>query len=227
MSKSVCLLSGGMDSAVSLAIAKSEGSQVYPLTFRYGQKNSLELDCAKDLVRRFGIRDHKIFEIDLRQIGCSALTDDFDVPVDKSLEEITGGKEIPVTYVPARNTIFLSVALGYAEVMGADNIFLGVNHLDSSGYPDCRPEYIKRFQALCDVATKKTVEGEPIKIRAPLLYMTKTDIIRRGMELDVPFELTWSCYESKEKACGRCDSCILRLAGFEEAGLKDPILYEK
>jgi 7-cyano-7-deazaguanine synthase len=178
------------------------------------------------LVRYFGFKEHKIFDIDLKQIGGSALTDEIKVPEGKSLEDIKNGG-IPATYVPARNTIFLSIALAYAEVAGADAIYLGVNHMDSSGYPDCRPEYLKRFQEMADLATKRAVEGRPIKIMAPLSEMTKTDIVRTGAQLHVPFELTWSCYSGRKKACGVCDSCKLRLAGFSEAGMTDPLEYEK
>jgi 7-cyano-7-deazaguanine synthase len=227
MKKAVCLLSGGMDSAVATAIAKSRGYGIYALTFQYKQRNIRELDKAKEMVRYFKIREHKNFKIDLRQIGGSAMTDEIEVPTGKNIKEIRERGEIPVTYVPARNTIFLSIALAYAEVSDAENIFTGVNSLDSSGYPDCRPEYMKRFQDLADVATKKTVEDNRIKIEAPLLKMTKADIVRKGMELKVPFELTWSCYNDGEKACGRCDSCTLRLEGFKEAGYEDPLEYVK
>ncbi|MBN2014113.1 MAG: 7-cyano-7-deazaguanine synthase QueC [Candidatus Altiarchaeota archaeon] len=225
--RAVCLLSGGMDSAVSIAVAIKRGFDVYPLTFQYNQKNIRELDSAKKLVRYFALPQHKIFNIDLKQIGGSALTDNIEVPTGKSPEEIRRRGEIPITYVPARNTIFLSIALAYAEVVDADSIFIGVNSIDSSGYPDCRPEYLKRFQALSDVATKKTMEDKPIGIQAPLLEMTKADIVRKGMQLGVPFQLTWSCYKKGEKACGVCDSCILRLNGFKEAGYEDPLEYER
>jgi 7-cyano-7-deazaguanine synthase len=226
MRKAVCLLSGGMDSAVSAAIAKSEGYEVAALTVQYNQRHIRELESAKKLVRHFGFPEHKIFDIDLKQIGGSALTDDIKVPEGKSLAEIRDGK-IPVTYVPARNTIFLSIALAYAETACADAIFIGVNHTDSSGYPDCRPAYLKKYQEMANVATKAAVEGKPVRIMAPLLEMTKADIVRRGLELSVPFELTWSCYSGRERACGVCDSCTLRLAGFSEAGTADPLEYEK
>jgi 7-cyano-7-deazaguanine synthase len=226
MRKAVCLLSGGMDSAVSAAIAKAEGYEIVPLTVQYNQRHIRELDSAKKLVRYFGSQKHKIFNIDLKQIGCSALTDKIKVPKGKSLEDIKSGG-IPVTYVPARNTIFLSIALAYAEVVGAEAIFIGVNHTDSSGYPDCRPTYLKRFQEMANVATKAGVEGRHIRIEAPLLEMTKADIVRKGMELHVPFELTWSCYQGGKYACGVCDSCTLRLAGFSDAGKTDPLEYRK
>ena len=227
MKKAVCLLSGGMDSAVATAIAKSQRYEIYALTFQYNQKNIQELDSAKKLVRHFKIREHKIFTIDLKQIGGSALTDDVDVPTGKSSEEIKEGKEIPITYVPARNTIFLGIALSYAEVVDADSIFIGANYLDSSGYPDCRLMYLKKFQELADLATKRAVEGNPIRIEYPLITMSKAEIVKKGIELKVPFELTWSCYKDGEKACGKCDSCVLRLNGFKEAGYEDPLGYEK
>jgi len=226
MKKAVCLLSGGMDSAVCAAIAKSEGYDVVPLTIQYNQRHIRELDAAKKLVRYFGFREHKIFDIDLKRIGGSALTDEMKVPEGKSLEEIKNGR-IPATYVPARNTIFLSIALAYAEVAGADAIFIGVNHMDSSGYPDCRPTYLKKYQEMADLATKRAVEGRPTKIMAPLSEMTKADIVKKGAQLHVPFELAWSCYSGRKKACGVCDSCTLRLAGFSEAGMTDPLEYEK
>jgi 7-cyano-7-deazaguanine synthase len=225
MKKAVCLLSGGMDSAVAAAIAKADGYDVTPLTIRYNQRHIRELDSAKSLVRYFGFKEHRIFDIDLKQIGGSALTDKMKVPEGKSLREIKNG-DIPVTYVPARNTIFLSVALAYAEVAGAEAILIGANHVDSSGYPDCRPEYLKKYQEMANLATKRAVEGRPIKIIAPLIEMTKADIVKKGTELHVPFELTWSCYSGRKKACGVCDSCKLRKAGFSEAGIADMLEYE-
>jgi len=226
MRRAVCLLSGGMDSAVATAIARSRGYEVYGLTFNYKQKNIRELDSAKKLVRYFKIREHKIFKIDLGQIGGSALTDELEIPTGRTIEEIKEG-EIPITYVPARNTIFLGIALSYSEVVNADSIFIGANYLDSSGYPDCRLEYMKKFQELANLATKRTVEGKPIRIEYPLINMSKAEIVKRGMELKVPFELTWSCYNDREKACGECDSCVLRLNGFKEAGYVDPLEYER
>ncbi|MCD6512297.1 MAG: 7-cyano-7-deazaguanine synthase QueC [Thermoplasmata archaeon] len=215
--KAVCLISGGMDSAVAAAIARQEGYECYPLSFNYGQRNRKEIEAAKNIAEWLGGR-HKIIEIDMRQIGGSALTDNIEVPEH--------GEGIPVTYVPARNTIFLSIALAYAEVIDADAIFIGVNAIDYSGYPDCRPEYIEAFQKMANLATKRSVEGKPIKIKAPLLYLSKAEIVKKGYELNVPFEKTWSCYREGEKACGRCDSCRLRLKAFKEAGLEDPIEYE-
>ncbi len=215
--KAVCLIYGGMDSAVAAAIARQEGYECYPLSFNYGQRNRKEIEAAKNIAEWLGGR-HKIIEIDMRQIGGSALTDNIEVPEH--------GEGIPVTYVPARNTIFLSIALAYAEVIDADAIFIGVNAIDYSGYPDCRPEYIEAFQKMANLATKRSVEGKPIKIKAPLLYLSKAEIVKKGYELNVPFEKTWSCYREGEKACGRCDSCRLRLKAFKEAGLEDPIEYE-
>lgn len=227
MKRAVCLLSGGMDSAVASAIAKSEGYELFALTFLYNQRNIRELDSANKLVIHFEIQKHMVFNIDLRQIGGSALTDSLDMPAGKSADEIRGDNEIPITYVPARNTIFLSIALGYAEAVDADSIFIGANYMDSSGYPDCRPGYLKKFQEMADLATKRAVGGNPIGIEYPLIDMNKAEIVKRGMALRVPFGLTWSCYNDGEKACGECDSCALRLNAFKEAGYEDPIEYEK
>ncbi len=221
--KAVVLLSGGLDSTTTLAIAINDGYDVYPITFRYGQRHNREIESAKRICEYYNLK-LKIVDINLREIGGSALTDNIDVPKNRSLEEIS--REIPVTYVPARNTIFLSIALGYAEVIDADRIYIGVNALDYSGYPDCRPEYIDEFNRLSKLATKKGVEGKQIEIVAPLIHMTKGEIIKKGMELNVPYELTWSCYEGGEKPCGKCDSCLLRLKGFMEAGERDPLEYE-
>ncbi len=221
--KAVVLLSGGLDSTTTLAIALNDGCEVYPITFRYGQRHNREIESSKKICEHYGLK-LRIVDINLREIGGSALTDNIDVPKNRSLEKISS--EIPITYVPARNTIFLSIALGYAEVLNADRIYIGVNALDYSGYPDCRPEYIEEFNKLSRLATKRGVEGKPINIIAPLINMTKGQIIKKGMELRVPYELTWSCYEGGEKACGKCDSCILRLKGFMEAGEKDPLEYE-
>jgi len=215
--KAVCLISGGMDSAVAAAIAKSEGYKIYAITFNYGQKNKKEIEAAKEIAKWLGA-EHKILDVNLRQIGGSALTDNIEIP-----EEAKG---IPPTYVPARNTIFLSFALAYAEVIDADYVFIGVNAVDYSGYPDCRPEYIEAFQRMANLALKRSIEGRPIKIKAPLLYLSKAEIAKRGYKLRVPFEKTWSCYREGEKACGRCPSCKLRMKAFEEAGVRDPIEYE-
>ena len=213
----VCLLSGGMDSAVASAIAKNERYILHAITFDYGQRNKKEMEAACKIAEWLGA-EHKILKADLRQIGGSALTDEIEVPEK--------GEGIPVTYVPARNTIFLSYALAYAEVMDAEAIFIGVNSVDYSGYPDCRPEYIEAFQKLANLATKRGVEGNPVKIKAPLLYLSKVEIVKKGAELGVPFEKTWSCYRESKLACGRCDSCRLRMKAFKEAGIEDPIEYE-
>lgn len=227
MKKAVCLLSGGMDSAVSTATAKTQGYEVYALTFDYGQRHRKEIECAGRLAESFKAREHKTLEIDLSEFGSSALTDNIEVPTGKTADEIKKSGVIPETYVPARNTIMLSFALAYSEVKEADAIYIGANSVDYSGYPDCRPEYFKRFQELADIATRKGLTGGGARIETPLLYMTKADIIKRGVELGVPFQYTWSCYQGGLKACGRCDSCVLRLNGFKEAGFKDPIEYEE
>jgi len=223
--KAVCLLSGGLDSCVTACIAKERGYEVYAITFNYSQRHRKELDSAKQIAKSIGAKKHILFDINLTKFGYSSLVDkNMTIETDHALEDI--GKEIPSTYVPARNTIFLSIALAYAEVVDADAIFIGATATDYSGYPDCRPEYIDAFQNLVDVATKKTVEGKKIEVKAPLLHFSKAEIIKKGLELDVPFEKTWSCYQGKEKACGKCDSCLLRLKGFKEAKSKDPIKYE-
>jgi len=208
------LLSGGLDSATTLAIAQSDGFDCYVLSFRYGQRHAAELDAARRVAKSLGAAKHVILDIDLREFGGSALTDDIAVPKDR-----TPDSSIPVTYVPARNTIFLSFALAWAEVLGAQDIFIGVNALDYSGYPDCRPEYIAAFQQLADLATKAGVEGSRLRIHAPLIRMTKAEIIRKGTELGVDFGLTLSCYDPSPagKPCGHCDACQLRAKGFAEA----------
>ena len=226
--KAVVLLSGGLDSTTTLAIAKNQGFEVYALSFDYGQRHRAELEQAKIIAKKLESVDHQIMTIDLRQFGGSALTDSIDVPTNRNEEEMS--LEIPITYVPARNTIFLSFCLAYAEVKKAGNIFLGVNAVDYSGYPDCRPEFITAFETMANLATKVGVEGkEKLKVHTPLIQLTKADIIRRGIQLGVDYSLTLSCYNPGEggTACGICDSCILRLKGFSEAGLKDPIEYSK
>jgi 7-cyano-7-deazaguanine synthase len=212
--RAVVLLSGGLDSATTLAIARAEGFDCYALSFRYGQRHAAELDAAARVAKAVGAKEHVILDIDLRKFGGSALTDEIAVPKDRDLDDT-----IPVTYVPARNTIFLSFALGYAEVLGARDIFIGVNALDYSGYPDCRPEFIAAFQHMADLATKAGVEGNRVTIHAPLIQMTKAQIIRKGLELGVDFELTLSCYDPSPDGdpCGRCDACQLRAKGFAEA----------
>lgn len=211
--RAVVLLSGGLDSATTLAIAKALGFDCHALSFRYGQRHAAELDAAARVANALGAKEHVILDIDLRQFGGSALTDDIAVPKDRDLDDT-----IPVTYVPARNTIFLSFALGYAEVLDARDIFIGVNALDYSGYPDCRPEYIAAFQHMADLATKAGVEGNRVTIHAPLIQMSKADIIRKGLELGVDYEMTFSCYDPTPDStpCGRCDSCRIREQGFAE-----------
>ncbi len=224
--KAVLLLSGGIDSTTTLAIAKSRGFDVYALSFRYGQRHKVELDAARQIARRFQVAEHLIMDIDLRLFGGSSLTDNIEVPKNRKVEEM--GRTIPVTYVPARNTIFLSLALAWAEVLGAEDIFIGANALDYSGYPDCRPEYITAFERMANLATKAGVEGrQKLKIHAPLIQMTKAQIITQGLKLGIDYSLTHSCYDPAEKgeACGRCDSCLLRLKGFREAGVRDPAKY--
>ena len=224
--KAVVLLSGGIDSTTTLAIAQKMGFTIYVLSFRYGQRHQIELEAAVSIARNFFVAKHLIVDIDLRLIGGSALTGNIDVPKSRSVEQM--GKDIPVTYVPARNTIFLSYALAWAEVIGSFDIFIGVNALDYSGYPDCRPEYIAAYEKMANLATKAGVEGnQKLKIHTPLIEMSKADIIRRGIELGVDYSLTHSCYDplAEGLACGECDSCLLRLKGFQEAGLSDPGRY--
>ena len=225
MKKAVCLMSGGIDSTTSAYIAKAEGYEVHGLTFDYGQRHRKEIEAVKPIAEHLGVKELKTLKIDLREIGGSALTADIAVPERGSAESILQGGEVPITYVPARNTIFLSFALAYAEVVNADAIFIGANVLDYSGYPDCRPEYLEAFQRMANLATKRAVEGKRVEIKAPLLRLSKAEIIKKGAKLGVPFELTWSCYKGGKKACGKCDSCLLRLKGFAEAGLEDPLGY--
>jgi 7-cyano-7-deazaguanine synthase len=224
--KAVCLISGGLDSAVCAGVAKDKDYLLYALTFDYGQRHKKEIESAKRIGRHYGVLEHKILDVDLKRIGGSALTDNIEVPKGKTIEQIRQSAEIPATYVPARNTIFLAYALAYAETVGADEIIIGANHMDYSGYPDCRPEYYGAFERLAHLATKRAVEGAPVIIRTPLLDLNKKEIIMWGLELKVPFELTWSCYSGGERACGVCDSCVLRLNGFKEARAKDPLEYE-
>jgi 7-cyano-7-deazaguanine synthase len=221
--KAVVLLSGGLDSTTTLAIAKSEGYEAYALSFNYGQRHIVEIEAARAIAARLGAAQHAIVAVDLRQFGGSALTANVPVPKDRGLEEMNQG--VPVTYVPARNTIFLAFALAWAEVQGASDIFLGVNALDYSGYPDCRPEFVEAFEKMANLATKAAVEGrQKLHIHAPLLHMTKAEIIRRGLELGVDYGLTMSCYDPGHdgQACGRCDACLLRAKGFAEVGIEDP-----
>lgn len=225
--KAVILLSGGLDSTTALAIARKEGFEVYTISFRYGQRHWVELAAAKKVSEASGAKEHIVVDIDLRQLGGSALTSDIDVPKGRDAEEMGGA--IPVTYVPARNTIFLSIALGWSEVLGASDIFIGVNALDYSGYPDCRPEFIEAFERMANLGTKAGVEGKNFRIHTPLIRMTKAEIIKKGMELGVDYSLTHSCYDPSPEglACGECDSCLLRKKGFAEAGFIDPLRYAK
>jgi len=222
MANAVILLSGGLDSATALAIARHEGYACYALSVRYGQRHAIELDAARRVAESLGVVQHQVFDIDLSVFGRSALTDE-NIPVPES--ETQG---IPVTYVPARNTVFLALALGWAEVLQANDIFIGVNAIDYSGYPDCRPEYIQAFQTMASLATKAAVEGQSMHMRTPLIHMTKAQIIQKGIELDVDYALTVSCYKPDQqgRACGVCDACRLRAKGFDEAGVEDPTVYQ-
>jgi 7-cyano-7-deazaguanine synthase len=219
------LLSGGLDSTTVLALARRDGYDVHALTVRYGQRHEHEVDAARRIAAAFGVRRHVVARVDLRLFGGSALTDDIPVPKDRAPRELASG--IPATYVPARNTIFLSMALAWAEVLGARDIFIGVNVLDSSGYPDCRPEFIAAFESLATLATKRGVEGERVRVRTPLIALTKAGIIALGRELGVDYGMTTSCYDPAPDgaACGHCDACQLRLKGFAEAGTRDPASY--
>jgi 7-cyano-7-deazaguanine synthase len=225
MKRAVVLLSGGLDSSTTVAICRDEGYEIYALSFRYGQRHEREIAAAKKIAIALGVREHRVAEIDLRIFGGSALTDMIDVPKNRAESEIAAG--IPITYVPARNTIFLSYALAWAEVLGAPDIFIGINALDYSGYPDCRPEFVTAFENLAKLATKSGMEGQRFRIHAPLISLSKAEIIRRGTELGIDFSHTHSCYDptADGRACGRCDSCQIRLKGFHEAGLQDPIAY--
>ncbi|KHL54772.1 7-cyano-7-deazaguanine synthase QueC [Xanthomonas cannabis] len=220
MKKAVVLLSGGMDSAAVIALAQEQGFVVYALSVRYGQRHTSELDAAARVAAAQGVAAHKVVDVDLRSIGGSALTDDIEVPD-------AGGEGIPVTYVPARNTIMLSLALGWAEVVGANDLFCGVNAVDYSGYPDCRPEFVRAFEVLANLATKAGVEGVGLRVHAPLQFLSKADIVREGVRLGVDFGLTVSCYraDADGRACGHCDACRLRAAGFADAGVQDPTHY--
>jgi 7-cyano-7-deazaguanine synthase len=222
--KGVILLSGGLDSTTVLAIALAEGYACSCLSFAYGQRQALEVDRAKNISRRMGAVRHLVLQIDLAAIGGSALTSSLDVPKDRTAEEMQQG--IPATYVPARNIIFLSHALAWAEVIGADDIFLGINAIDYSGYPDCRPDFLAAFERMANLGTRAGSEGNPFVLHAPLMHLAKKDIIRRGLELGVDYSLTHSCYDPQGGlACGRCDACRLRLQGFAEAGVDDPAPY--
>lgn len=224
--KAVVLSSGGIDSTTTMAIARDDGYEIYALSFRYGQRHAVELEAAARIAAALGAKEHLILNLELGRIGGSALTSDMDVPKGRVAADMNHA--IPVTYVPARNTIFLSYALAWAEVLEAPDIFIGVTAVDYSGYPDCRPEYIQAFEDMANLATKAAVEGRTrIRTKTPIIHMTKADIIRRGVELDVDYALTHSCYDPGESgaACGSCDSCILRQKGFKEAGTTDPVTY--
>lgn len=225
MKKAVVLLSGGLDSATALAIAKSKGFECYCLSFDYGQRHTSELNCAQKQAELQGAKAHTIMTIDLRAFGGSALTSDIEVPKDR--DETTMTANIPITYVPARNTIFLSFALAYAETVEADDIFIGVNAVDYSGYPDCRPEFIEAYENMANLATAKAVKGQKTTIHTPLIDLTKAQIVNQGLELGVQYEFTSSCYDptAEGEACGHCDACYLRQKGFENNGAKDPIPY--
>jgi 7-cyano-7-deazaguanine synthase len=224
--KAVVLSSGGLDSTTTMALAKAEVYEIYSLSFRYGQRHAFELEAAQRVAKVLGVKKHLIMDINLRRIGGSALTADIEVPKGRDEEEVAGS--IPITYVPARNTIFLSYALAWAEVLEASDIFIGVNAIDYSGYPDCRPEYIEAFERMANLATKAAVEGHThLTIHTPLIHMTKAEIISKGIDLGVDYSITHSCYDptSDGAACGLCDSCLLRRKGFKEAGVKDPTRY--
>jgi len=226
LKKAVVLSSGGLDSTTAMAIAKYEGFEIYSLSFSYGQRHVFELEAAQKVADALSVTEHLVINIDLNKIGGSSLTDDIDVPKQRDEQEMARG--IPVTYVPARNTIFLSFALAWAEVLESADIFIGVNAVDYSGYPDCRPEYIEAFERMANLATKAGVEGiTKTSIRTPLIHLTKAQIIQKGMELGVDYALTHSCYDPSPQglACGECDSCFLRKKGFREAGVKDPTKY--
>jgi 7-cyano-7-deazaguanine synthase len=225
--RAVLLLSGGLDSATVLAMARSQGFEVFALSFSYGQRHSSELEAAKRVAQSQGVTEHKTATIDLRVFGGSALTDNLEVPKGRTVDEMSHG--IPITYVPARNTIFLSFALAWAEVLGSSDIFIGVNVLDYSGYPDCRPEFIEAFERMANLATKAGVEGrQALKIHTPLISLSKSEIIRAGLDLGVDYGLTSSCYDPAPNGqpCGRCDSCLLRLQGFRDNRVDDPLQYQ-
>jgi 7-cyano-7-deazaguanine synthase len=227
--KAVVILSGGLDSTTCMGIARELGYELYPITFDYGQRHKIELQNARKVAEHYGVAArHQTIKLDfLRDFGGSALTDDsIDVPDMTAADAAASESDIPVTYVPGRNLLFLSIATSYAEVIGAEAIYIGVNALDYSGYPDCRPEFIAKVEDVIEYATKVGVEGKPIRIETPLIHWTKADIIREGIRLGVPYRLTTSCYNGREEACGRCDSCRLRLKGFADAGHRDPVPYE-
>lgn len=225
--KAVVLLSGGLDSSTILAYAIDQGFDIYAFSFSYGQRHKFELEASRKVATHFGVKDHKIANIDLRVFGGSALTAEIEVPKGRTEEEMEG--EIPITYVPARNTIFLSFALAYAEVIGSNDIFIGVNAVDYSGYPDCRPEYIEAYEKMANLATKSGVQNDDkLTIHTPLIDLKKSEIIKMGLDLGVDYAITSTCYDPDEhgRPCGICDSCVLRLKGFSELGMKDPAIYQ-
>ena len=226
--KAVVLLSGGLDSTTVLAVAREQGFEPSAISFRYGQRHVVELEAARRVAKAAGVERHVVCDIDLRVFGGSALTAEVDVPKHVSADELSD-EEIPITYVPARNTVFLSFALAYAEVMGSTDIFIGVNALDYSGYPDCRPEYIAASEQMANLATRAGVEGNELKIHTPLISLTKAETVQLGTRLGVDYSLTLSCYDpdAEGRSCGHCDSCLLRLRGFAEAGLADPVMYQE
>ena len=226
MRKSVVLLSGGLDSATTLAIAKQESDEVYALTFDYGQRHRKEVERAKAIADQLGVKEHKVMEIRLDELGGSALTDASE-PIPDYRDYETMKEEIPSTYVPARNLVLLSCALAWSEALGAGAIYIGANARDYSGYPDCRPNFYKAFQRAAELGTRSGIEKHGVEIRHPLINMRKADIIKKGKDLGVPFELTWSCYRGGERPCGKCDSCRIRKKGFVEAGLDDPLGYDE
>lgn len=225
--KAVVLLSGGIDSTTTLAIATDQGFDVYAISFRYGQRHQIELEAARRIASSVKVKAHLILDVDLTAIGGSALTANVEVPKDRDIE--TMSSEIPITYVPGRNIIFLSLALAWAEVLGAYHIFIGANAIDFSGYPDCRPEFLTAFEKMARLGTKAGIEGKKISIHAPLIKLTKAQIIQKGLELGVDYALTLSCYDptADGKACGECDSCLFRKKGFQAAGIADPTIYSK
>ncbi|PYI53628.1 MAG: 7-cyano-7-deazaguanine synthase QueC [Verrucomicrobia bacterium] len=227
MKRAVVLLSGGLDSTTTMAIAIAQGYEAYALSFDYGQRHQIEIDAASRIAESLGAKEHRLAKIDMRMFGGSALTDNVGVPKNRSETEIADG--IPVTYVPARNTVFLAFALGWAEIIPAADIFIGVNAIDYGGYPDCRPEFIEAFETLANLGTKAGVEGRRFQIHAPLIKFSKAEIVRKALELDVDLSLTRTCYDPSPTglACGECDSCLLRLKGFREAGIEDPIRYAR
>lgn len=226
-SRAVVLLSGGLDSSTTLAIAQDQGFETFAVSFKYGQRHAVELDAARRVAERARVREHVEVAVDLRMFGGSALTSDVEVPKNRSDEEMGDG--IPITYVPARNTVFLSFALAWAEVLAADDIFIGVNAVDYSGYPDCRPEYIEAYEAMANLATRRGVEGQRLSIHTPLIDLTKEEIIKTGLKLGVDYGLTRSCYDPSPagEACGECDSCSIRLKGFAANGVVDPAPYQR